>query len=88
MIMHRARLNEMKNRLSEHPDPEKKPYSSPVSVMVNAYMAAVDPMRIHCQRLDDEFSQFSRHVSDHECAKSTRRTRPRSMNMVAPIRET
>lgn len=53
-------------------------------------MLAVDPIRIHCQRLEDvgEFSQFSRQVSDQEWAKSIRRTRPNKINIVAPMRET
>lgn len=61
-----------------------------MSVTVNAYMAAVEPTRIHCHRLEDvgEFSQFSRQVSDHEWAKSTRRTSPSRMNIVAPMRDT
>jgi hypothetical protein len=88
MMMHSTRLNEMKNRLSVHPEPAKKAYRTPVRAMVPAYMAAVEMMRIHCQRLESDFSQFSRQVSDHEWAKSTRRTKPRSMKIVAPIRET
>ena len=51
--------------------------------MVIAYIPAVESTRIHFQRLDSEFSQFSRHVSVHERAKSTR-TRPVRINMVAP----
>lgn len=85
-----ARLNEMKNRLSVQPEPAKKPYRRPVMVIVKMYIAAVDPMRIHCQKFEpvEEFSQLSRHVSDHEWAKSTRRTRPRRMKRVAPIIDT
>jgi hypothetical protein len=88
MMMHSTRLNEMKNRLRVHPEPAKKAYRTPVREMVPAYMAAVETMRIHCHRLESDFSQFSRQVSDHEWAKSTRRTKPRSMKIVAPIRET
>lgn len=67
IMMDRVRLNAMKKRLSVHPEPAKYANSRPVKVMVKMYMAAVDPMRIHCQRLEDEseFSQLSRQVSDH-----------------------
>ena len=88
-MMHRARLNEMKNRFIVQPEPAKKANMTLVSAIVAAYMPAVEPSRIHCQRLEfEEFSQFSRQVSDQECAKSTRRTRPRMMNIVAPIKAT
>jgi hypothetical protein len=88
MMMVRARLNEMKKRLSVQPEPAKYPYSTPVMANIAAYMLAVEPMRIHRQRLELlEFSQFSRHVSDQEWAKSTRRTKPRRMKKVAPMRE-
>lgn len=86
--MHSARLSDIKNWLSEQPEFPKNPYRMPVKAMVPAYIPAVDPMSIHCQRFELEFSQFSRQVSDQECAKSTRRTSPRRMNMVAPIRAT
>lgn len=88
MIMHKTRLNEMKNLFNVHPGPAKNPYRTPVSAMVAAYMAAVELIKTHCQKLESDFSHFSRQVSDHEWAKSTRRTRPRRMNMVAPMRET
>lgn len=88
MIMHRARLNEIKNRFRVHPDPAKNAYRTPVREMVAAYIAAVEVMRTHCQRFESESSQFWRHVSDHEWAKSTRRTSPKRMNIVAPMRET
>ena len=89
MIMVSARLNEMKKRLSVQPEPAKDAYNTPVMAIIAAYMLAVEPMRIHCQRLELlDFSQFSRHVSDQEWAKSTRRTRPRRIKIVAPIRET
>lgn len=85
----RMRLNVMKNRFSEQSEPAKYAYSKPVRVIVKIYMKAVELMRIHCHRLDEgEFSQFSRQVSDQECAKSTRRTRPSKMNIVAPISAT
>lgn len=88
MRMQRARLNDMKKRLSVHPEAAKKAYMTPVSAIEAAYIDAVEPMRIHCHILDEgEDSQFSRHVSDQECAKSTRRTRPRRMNTVAPMSE-
>ena len=84
---HKARLNEMKNRFNVHSGPAKKPYITPVSAMVAAYIPAVEPMRTHCHRFEfDEFSQFSRHISDQQCAKSTRRTRPRRIKNVAPMR--
>ena len=66
MMMHKTKLNEMKNRFSVQPEPAKNAYSTPVKAIVPAYMAAVEPIRIHCQRLDSDFSQFSRQVSDHE----------------------
>lgn len=88
MRMQSARLNEMKNRFNVHPDPAKNANITPVKAIVAAYIPAVEPMRIHCHIFDElEASQFSRHVSDQECAKSTRRTRPRSMNIVAPMRD-
>jgi hypothetical protein len=88
-MMQRARLNEMKNRFKVQSDPAKKPYMTPVNAIVAAYIPAVDPIRIHCHKLEFvEFSQFSRHISDQQCAKSTRRTRPRRMNNVAPMRAT
>ena len=86
--MHNARLNDMKNRLSVHPESAKKPYMTPVREIVAAYIPAVEPMRTNCQRFEFEASQLSRQVSDHEWAKSTRRTRPRRMKMVAPTSET
>ena len=82
-MMQRMRLNVMKNWLSVHDWPAKKPYISPVSVMVSAYMPAVDPTRTHYQRFESEFSQFLRQVSVDEWAKSTR-TRPMKMKTVAP----
>ena len=86
MRIQSARLSEMKNRLSVHPGLAKKAYSTPVTAMAAAYIPAVDPRRTHCQRFEfGEFSQFSRQVSDQECAKSTSRTRPKTMKMVAPI---
>lgn len=90
MQMQSARLTEMKTRLSVHPGEAKKAYMTPVSAIATTNMPAVELMRIHCQRFEllGEFSQFSTQVSDHECAKSTRRTRPSRMNIVAPIRET
>ncbi len=89
MIRMRARLNEMKKRLSEQPEPAKYPYSTPVIANVAAYMLAVEPTRIHCHMLELlEFSHFSRQVSDQEWAKSTKRTRPRRTKLVAPMRET
>ena len=84
--MHKARFNEMKNLLRVQPESAKKPYMTPVKAIVAAYIPAVEPMRIHCQIFEFELSQFSRQVSDHECAKSTSKTRPRSMKTVAPMR--
>ena len=75
MMMQRIRLNVMKNWLSVHDWPATKPYISPMSMMLIAYIPAVEPKRIHCQRFS-EFSRLSRHASVHEWAKSTRRTRP------------
>ena len=67
MMMTRARLNEMKKRLRVQPEPAKYPYRTPVIANIAAYMIAVEPMRIHCHRLELlEFSQFSRQVSDQE----------------------
>ena len=83
MMMQRIRLNLMKNWLSVHDWPARKPYIRPVSVIVIAYIPAVEPTRIHCQRFDSEFSQFSGQVSVHEWARSTR-TRPIRIKMVAP----
>ena len=89
MMTMRARLNEMKKRLSVQPELVKYAYSTPVIANVAAYMPAVEQMRIHCHRLELlEFSQFSRQVSDQEWAKSTKRTSPRRTKMVAPMRET
>lgn len=89
MMTMRVRLNEMKKRLSVQPELAKYAYRTPVIANVAAYMPAVEPTRIHCHRLELlEFSQFSRQVSDHEWAKSTKRTRPRRTKTVAPIRET
>jgi hypothetical protein len=85
--MHSTRLNEMKNRLSVHPGPAKNAYRTPVNAIVAAYIAAVELIRIHCQRFESDSSHFSRQVSDHEWAKSTSRTRPNRMNIVAPMRE-
>lgn len=87
--MHKDKLNEMKKRFSVHEGPAKNAYITPVRAMVAAYIPAVEPIRTHCHMLElVEFSQFSRQVSDQECAKSTRRTRPKRMNMVAPMRAT
>ena len=83
MMMQRIRLNAMKKWLSVHDWPAKKPYMSPVSVMVIAYILAVEPTKLRCQMIDSEISQFSRHISVHEWAKSTR-TRPTRIRMVAP----
>ena len=89
MMAMRARLNEMKKRLSVQPEPAKYAYNTPIIANVAAYIPAVEPTRIHCHMLELlEFSQFSRQVSDHEWAKSTRRTRPRRTKIVAPMRET
>ena len=89
MMTMRARLNEMKKRLSVQPELVKYAYRTPVIANVATYMLAVEPTRIHCHMLELlEFSQFSRQVSDQEWAKSTKRTRPRRTKMVAPMRET
>lgn len=90
MTRHSARLKEMKKRFKVQPELAKKPYMTPVRVIANAYMAAVEPTRMYCHifELVGEFSHLSRHISEYEWAKSTRRTRPRSMKIVAPIRET
>lgn len=89
MMTMRARLNEMKKRLSVQPELAKYAYNTPVIANVAAYMPAVEPTRIHCHMLEPlEFSHLSRHVSDHEWAKSTKRTRPRRTKIVAPMRET
>ena len=67
MRMHNARLNEIKKRLRVHDDPAKNPYMTPVRAIVAAYIPAVDPIKIHCHKLElVEFSQFSRHISDQE----------------------
>ena len=82
----RAKFNEIKNWLRVQPDPAKKAYNTAVREIVVAYVSAVDPMRIHCHRVESDTSQFSRQVSVQECAKSTSRTRPRRMKIVAPSR--
>ena len=84
MMIQRIRLNVMTNWLSVHDWPAKKPYMSPVSVMVISYILAVEPTKLRCQMIDSEISQFSRHISVHEWARSTRRTRPMRIKMVAP----
>lgn len=88
MMIHKTRLTEMKNLLSVQPESAKNPYKTPVKEIVAAYMPPVEPMRIHCQRFESEFSQLLRQVSDHEWAKSTSKTSPRRMKMVAPMRDT
>ena len=65
-MMHSARLNETKNWLREHPGPVKYTYRTTVKAIVAPYISAVDPIRIHCQKEESEFSQFSRHVSVQE----------------------
>ena len=81
IMMQRIRLNIMKNWLSVHDWPAKKWYISPVSVMI---IPAVEPTRIHCrQRIDSQFSQFSRHISVHDRVRSTRTRRSR-IKTVAP----
>jgi len=64
-MMHNAKLNEIKNLLRVQGSDANKPYITPVRVIVPIYIAVVEPMRINCQKFDSEFSQFSRHVSDH-----------------------
>ena len=89
MMIARTRLNEIKNWLRLQPELAKYAYNTPVMVNVATYIPAVELTRIHCQRFELlEFSQFSRQVADQEWAKSTKRTRPRRMKAVAPIRET
>jgi hypothetical protein len=67
IMIDKVRLKAMKNRLSVHPEPAKYAKRRPVMVIVKIYMAAVEPMRIHCQRFEvaSEFSQLSMQVSDH-----------------------
>jgi len=89
MMIVRARLNEMKNWLRVQPELEKYAYNTPVMANVATYIPAVEPMRIHCQRFELlEFSHLSRQVSLQEWAKSTKRTRPRRIKAVAPMRVT
>ena len=66
IITQRAKLNQIKNLFNVQPEPAKNPAKTPVKAIVAAYIPAVEPMRIHCQRLLLLFSQFSRHVSVQE----------------------
>ena len=83
--IHSARLNEIKNRFSVQDSAAKKPYMRPIRVIAPAYMPTVEPTSTNCQKLLSETSHFSRQVSDHEWAKSTRRTKPRMIKMQAPM---
>ena len=90
IIMHNTKSNETKNLFNVHPDPEKKTKSKIIMTMVKIYIAAVDANRIHCQMFEPsmEFSQLLRQVSDHECAKSTNKTRPMRMKRTEPMAAT
>lgn len=58
MIIHRIKLNVMKNLFRVHPSEAKNPYRTPVIVMDPAYNPRLDPMSINCQNDESVSSQF------------------------------
>jgi hypothetical protein len=67
-----------------HLDFAKKIYMTIVMAKLPKYMVSVDPMRIPRHIPDSVSSIFSMQYSANVCARSTKRTRPRSRNRIAP----
>ena len=82
----RIKLIVMKDWFIEQPDDAKNPYIKPVRVIAPAYIENVDPTRRACHVLEEVASNFARQVSAHECAKSTKRNRPKRIKNTEPAR--